>query len=432
MRRIALALGAGIIATLVSATPASGAGQPPLTIADPATITAPSQQFIATCDGMGSTQSASQACDGVAIPEFNAARAKEGVKPLVLPEDFDTLSVPAQVLAITDLERSDRGLAPVIGLSSYLNGLAQQGADAHGHPPFAPLGQGRSQVAVNWAGTDSALLAAFMWMYWDGPGSGNLSCQTATDDGCWGHRHTMMAGYSSPIVMGAGVAPGSLTEEVIGGDTADAVDVTPTWADISGTLTYGVSPVNITFATDVGGSKHATVTATSAGGAGQLDAGFQSGSPTWSVSPRECDLAPNASCQFVVTFAPTSAGHFPGVLTFTDGTTVKTVALSGKGFTPEVALGVTTGSVTRGHRLTIHGLVTANPGNDALSHRNVALQAKTRGGSWHTIDAATTGGRGKVTYKLHPTKTAKYRLEVIGAGGVVQVKSGAVKVRVTR
>jgi hypothetical protein len=97
-----------------------------------------------------------------------------------------------------------------------------------------------------------------------------------------------------------------------------------------------------------------------------------------------------------------------------------------------VALGVSTASVTRGHRLTMHGLVTANPGNDALSHRKVVLQTKPGGGSWHSIDSATTGGRGKVTYKLHPTKTAKYRLEVIGAGGVVQAKSGAVKIRVTR
>lgn len=426
-----MALGATLVATLVPLQAAS-AGPLTLAISDPATITAPSQQFVAACDGMGTSQAANQACDGVAIPEFNSARAKEGVKPLVLPEDFDTLSVPLQVLAITDLERVDRGLAPVPGLSSYLNSLAQQGANANDHPPFAPLGNGRSQVTVNWAGTDSALLAAFMWMYWDGPGSGNLSCQNANDSGCWGHRHDLMYSYESPIAMGAGVAQGSIAQELIGGDTADPIDVTPTWADISGTLTFGVSPVNVTLATDVGTSKHATVTAASAGGSGHLEVGFQSGSPTWSVSPTECDLPSNGTCQFVVTFAPTTAGYQPGVLTVTDGTIVKTVALSGRGFTPQVALSVTTGSVQRGHTLTIHGLVTGNPGNDALAHRNVALQTKVGSGSWHTTDSATTGKRGKVTYKLHPTRTAKYRLEVVGAGGVVLAKSSAVKVRVTR
>jgi hypothetical protein len=427
MRRLAVALGATLVATLVPAA-AAHAGPLNLTIADPATITTPSQQFIATCDGMATSQAANQACDGVAIPEFNTARAKEGVKPLVLPEVFDTLSVPLQILTITNLERVDRGLAPVPGLSSYLNSLAQQGANAHDHPPFPAL-VGRTQVTVNWAGTDSALLAAFMWMYWDGPGGGNLGCP---GDGCWGHRHNLMYSYETPIAMGAGVAPGSIGQEFIGGDTADPIDVTPTWADISGTLTYGVSPVNVTKTADVGTSKHATITATSAGGSGHLEVGFQSGSPTWSVSPNECDLVSNGSCQFVVTFAPTAVDNFPGVLTVSDGDTVKTVALSGTGIKPQVELGVNTGSVPRGTKLVIHGLVTANPTNAALSHRHVDLQRKFSGGGWQTIDTASSSGRGKVTYRQHPTKTAKYRLEVVGAGGVVQAKSGAVKVRVTR
>lgn len=428
--RLAVALGAPLLATVLPLTAAS-AGAPTLTINDPAATTAPSQQFIAACDGMAATPSANQACDGVAIPEFNSARAKEGVKPLVLPEDFDTLSVPLQVLTITDLERVDRGLPPVPGLSSYLDGLAQQGADAKDHPPLAPL-NGRSQETVNWAGTNSALLAAFMWMYWDGPGGGNLGCQKAGDSGCWGHRHDLMYSYDSPMAMGAGVAQGSLAQEIAGGDTADPIDVTPTWADISGTLTYGVAPVNVRRATDVGTSTTATITATSAGGSGHLEAGFQSGSPPWSVSPNECDLPSNGSCRFVVTFAPTKVGNFPGVLTFTDATTVKTVALSGAGTKPQVALGVDTGSVSSGHKLVIHGVVTANPTGEARSHRKVVLQQKIGHGSWQTIGAATSSGRGLVTYRLHPTTTAKYRLEVIGSAGEVQAKSAAVKVRVTR
>ncbi|HVX69444.1 MAG TPA: hypothetical protein VHA79_07090 [Mycobacteriales bacterium] len=433
--RLALvaAAGAPLIATFGPAIPLSAAVPHTVTIADPSSNTAPSQSFIAACDGMPASPAASQACDGVAIPEFNSARAKEGLGPIVLPDDFDTLTVPAQVLAITDVERVDRGLPPVLGLSGYLDGLAQQGADAHGHPPFpSPFGPGRAEAEVNWAGTDSALLGAFMWMYWDGPGSGNSACQSPDDELCWGHRHTILTDYASPIVMGAGVAPGSLAAEVVGGDTADPVDVAPAWAEISGTLTYGVSPVNVTFATDVATSKRATVTATSSGGSGHLDVGFQSGAPTWSVSPNSCDLVASGSCQVVVTFAPAAAGRYPGVLTFTDGTIVKTVALAGIGFTPQVELRVNAGRVTRGHKLVIHGVVTASPTDAALSHRPVVLQTKSGGGSWHAIDSATTGGRGKVTYRLHPARSAKYRLEVIGVDGGVQASSGAVKVRVTR
>jgi hypothetical protein len=429
--RIVVVLGTTLVVATLAPLNAASAGPLVLTVADPGTVTAPSQQFIATCDGAGTSPAANQACDGVAIPEFNRARAKEGVKPLVLPEAFDTLSVPLQVLTITNMERVDRGLPPVPGLSSYLNGLAQQGANANDHPPLAPL-TGRTQATVNWAGTDSALLGAFMWMYWDGPGGGNLGCQNTGDQGCWGHRHNLMYSYESPIAMGAGVAPGSLAQEIVGGDTADPIDVTPTWADISGTLTYGVAPVNVTKTADVGTSQSATITATSAGGSGHLEVGFQSGTPTWSVSPDDCDLVPNGSCQFVVTFAPTTVGNFPGVFTVSDGTTVKTVALSGTGIEPRVTLGVNADRISRGSKLVVRGVVTADPTNAALARRDVALQRKLSGQGWKTVDSDTSGGRGKVKYVLHPNKSAKYRLEVIAAGGAVQAKSSSVKVRVTR
>jgi hypothetical protein len=433
--RFAAALGATIMTTLVPVTAATAASPHVVTIADPAANTPPSHSFIAACADMAHTPAANQVCDDAAITDFNTARAAEGIKPLVLPEDFDSLTLPMQVLAITDLERVDRGLPPVPGLSSRLNGLAQQGAEANQDPPFPSPFDGTS-ARSSWADGNSALFAAYRWMYDDGPGSGNFECVNVGDPGCWGHRHTILDGYDAPMAMGAALATtgsgGSITEEIVGGDNTDAIDQTPTWADISGTPTYGVAPANITRTADVGTSKQVTVTATSAGGSGHLDVGFQSGSPPWSVSPNACDLVSNGSCQFVVTFAPTAVGNFPGVLTVSDGTTVKTVALSGTGIKPQVSLTVNTGSVARGRTLAIHGLVTANPTNAALSHRSVALQRKLSGRNWRTIDSATSSGRGKVTYRLQPRKTAKYRLEVVDSGGVVQAKSGAVKVRVTR
>jgi hypothetical protein len=245
----------------------------------------------------------------------------------------------------------------------------------------------------------------------------------------------MLDTYDSPIAMGAAFSTtasgGSITEEIVGGDSTDPIDQTPTWAQISASLTYEVTPENVTLTTDAGTSRHVTVTATSGGHPFTLTVGFESGAPTWSVTPSGCQLPAGGSCQFTVTFSPGSAAHYPGVLTVSDGTDAKTVALSGTGITPRVALGVTTSSVRQGHALTIHGLVTASPGGYALAGRHVVLQSKVTGASWQTIGSATSGGQGKVTYRLHPTRTAKYRLEVIGSGGAVQATSTAVKIRVT-
>lgn len=59
------------------------------------------------------------------------------------------------------------------------------------------------------------------------------------------------------------------------------------------------------------------------------------------------------------------------------------------------------------------------------------LQRKRSGGVWSTVASATTGGRGNVSYRVHPRRPARYRLEVLGSGGRVEAKSPAVNVRVT-
>ncbi|MGN6474786.1 MAG: hypothetical protein ACTHK4_14210 [Mycobacteriales bacterium] len=437
MRRLAAVLATAVVALCMPAGSAAAAAHV-VTVPDPSSNTEPSQSFVSICDGMSTSQADNQACDSVAIPDFNRARAAEGLGPLVLPDDFDTLSVPEQILAITDLERVARGLTPAPGLSSALDGLAQQGADASQDPEFPNPFDG-TEAMSNWAGTNSALLGAFLWMCDDGLGSNNLDCTPADQSGCWGHRHTMLNTYDTPIAMGAAVSTissngshGSVTEELVGGDSTDAVDQSPTWAQIAGTLTYGVTPQNVTLTADPGTSVTATVTATSGGDPDDLIMGFESGAPTWRVSPSGCHLPAGGSCQFTVTFAPPSAGRFPGVLTVSDGTTVKTVALSGTGIAAQVAIAVSRTQVVRSHSLTVHGLVTADPTHSALPGRKVTLQRKRAGVPWASIGAAITGGRGTVTYRLHPSQTARYRLEVIGSGGVVQAKSAAVKVRVTR
>ncbi|HWE08428.1 MAG TPA: hypothetical protein VG325_03685 [Solirubrobacteraceae bacterium] len=156
-------------------------------------------------------------CVSAVLTAINRARGAEGVRTLRLPAGFVALSVPAQLVAIGNLERSDRGLTPSIGLSRSLdqNALAAARADQDPVPnPFYGNAYGS-----NWAGGIGSTLAVdFLWMYDDGPGSSNIDCRSAQSAGCWGHRQNILAPYQSPLVMGAAVSGTSMTEVFVGGD----------------------------------------------------------------------------------------------------------------------------------------------------------------------------------------------------------------------
>jgi hypothetical protein len=215
---------------------AHSAGGDPL--ADPAANVDPSNAFLNACYAMGTSKPANDTCDAAAVHDFNAVRSSEGLGPMRLPGDFAVLAVPVQLLVISNIERVDRGLVPVAGLSSALNAYAQQGADADADPPFPDPFRGTAGSA-NWAGAgDSALLDDFFWMYDDGLGSGNLDCTQSDQSGCWGHRHDILYAFGTPLLMGAAVTYNtgdgtSMAEEFIGGDTTDRPDVPPTWATIT-------------------------------------------------------------------------------------------------------------------------------------------------------------------------------------------------------
>jgi len=97
-------------------------------------------------------------CQAAVVWGIDQARAAEGVGPLHLPSDYDTLNVPAQLLVLTDLERVDRGLPGFTALSANLDGLAKTGAVAN-TDPNGPAGR---TWGSNWAGGEpSALLADY-------------------------------------------------------------------------------------------------------------------------------------------------------------------------------------------------------------------------------------------------------------------------------
>jgi hypothetical protein len=210
--------------------------------AHPSSNTRPSAAFVAACRAMGRSQHANAVCDQAAVKDFDKVRRREGVKPLVLPRDFVKLSPPLQLLAIANLERVDRGLQPILGLTAQLNALARHGANHHSDPSFPNPFVGTTGSA-NWASAgNSVLLDDFYWMYDDGYGSFNGDCPTKQAPGCWGHRDGILLRMDSGRVMGAAAAFGqggaSMTEEFIGGYQRLHHDpvLRPTWKSIAATI----------------------------------------------------------------------------------------------------------------------------------------------------------------------------------------------------
>lgn len=162
-------------------------------------------------------------CISSALADINSAHAAEGVPAMVLPSNFASMSMPVQLLNLANLERVDRGLVPILGLSAALNKDAQRGAAQNTDP--MPTHFYGNMATSNWAGGyGSALETDFEWMYDDGENSGNLDCTSSDQSGCWGHRQDILWRFSAPIAMGAGyTASGqygpSMTELFVGGDT---------------------------------------------------------------------------------------------------------------------------------------------------------------------------------------------------------------------
>jgi hypothetical protein len=206
------------VALALATTPASASAT---TSSDPAANRKLNPATYSSC----SANPVSSGCISSALADINAARAAEGVPPMTLPSNFASMTVPVQLLNLANLERVDRGLAPILGLSAALNQDAQAGAAQDADP--MPTHFYGNTATSNWAGgEDSTLEADFDWMYDDGLGSGNLDCTSSDQSGCWGHRHDILWAFSAPIVMGAGYATGqygpSMTELFVGGDTKTA------------------------------------------------------------------------------------------------------------------------------------------------------------------------------------------------------------------
>src|SRR5580692_2600503 len=81
------------------------------------------------CQDTGtSTPDSSTDCVTSDLAQINAARAAEGVGPMVLPSGYAQLTGPEQLFVVVNLERVDRGLPPFTAMTDALNSEAAQGA----------------------------------------------------------------------------------------------------------------------------------------------------------------------------------------------------------------------------------------------------------------------------------------------------------------
>lgn len=143
-------------------------------------------------------------CMRESLAMIDAGRQGEGLGPLLLPANWQTLTVAQQLFVLTDLERSARGLPVDSGLYSSLNDAAVAGADA-GTDPTGGL-------AALWAGGDpNSIVVMADWIYEDGfftDGSAeNLNCTRATPSGCWQHRDILL--HDGPGLCGTRCAVGA-------------------------------------------------------------------------------------------------------------------------------------------------------------------------------------------------------------------------------
>ena len=201
--------------------PAPAAPPPALTkVAPPATVVAPtspanppasippSQSFAFACYASSINISS---CDSAALAAINQARTGEGLGPLQLPGDFYSLDTQGQLIAVSDAERTSRGL-PAMGENAALDALALVGAVAGGDPA-GPLGF--AWASIYSLGEPTALAADYTWMYDDGPGSPNLDCPGAGGTGCWGHRDNILSPWSGQAGAGVSALGGRVTLTVV-------------------------------------------------------------------------------------------------------------------------------------------------------------------------------------------------------------------------
>jgi hypothetical protein len=294
-------------------------------VVNPSANLQPSPGYSGSC----AAGTVSAACPA-GLSSLDALRAAEGVVPMSLPTDFASLTGPEQVFVVTDLERVDRGLAPVQGLSSSLDADAQAGAAAHGDPPLPTSG---TTAGANWGESPNLFSTDQLWMYqdgWAGAATTNLACSAPTARGCWAHRDNVLGSYASPSLMGAGMTAAgpftSVAEVFVGDDTRDAASFT--WADVTPFLPVGVAD-SVKLSSLPGRNQVGSVKLWASGEPMNVSLSITGGNGVFSMAASGCNLAVGQSCEAGINFRPPAIGQYAASLTVSGPNGVQTIPLDG-------------------------------------------------------------------------------------------------------
>lgn len=194
----------------------------------------PQPDFLTVCSPTNYDNSPN--CTQSVLSALNNAQATESLTPMTLPSNWYTLSPSEQLFVATNLERTVRGLPPVLGVSTSLNAIAKAGTQV-GQDPQLSAGGIYTSVGANWIqGYSNPLEAIYEWVYDDGVGSSNVACSATNLAPCWGHRANVLlpipciycamgAAYSSTDSSGN---PCSFAEVLV--ETTVPVSTSFTWA----------------------------------------------------------------------------------------------------------------------------------------------------------------------------------------------------------
>jgi len=221
---VAIGVVFGVVFLLPNSPSTKGTSQAPA-LKNPRVDVLPSPNFVNTCSD--SNLDASGACLAAVISATTNVRASEGIRALSFDAaSFRKLTIGEQLFVLVDLERTARGIAPFVVLSSQLDQVALKAARSQVDPQMGvnAVLTGSGPIVAwgsNWAGgTPSAAATNYYWMYEDGRGSSNVDCTPTTLKQCWGHRDNILEAFSAaaacsgrPVVlaMGAAEAPGDGT-----------------------------------------------------------------------------------------------------------------------------------------------------------------------------------------------------------------------------
>ncbi len=231
-RSLSLLCGAGVMLVAILGTPHPGsrpAAPRPLAAHDQADAILPPghpaanvpSQVPFNCDLFAIDDSPD--CIYSSLLNIDYARSLEGVGPMILPDDYAGLAPSQQLFVIFNLERTARGLPPLVELDTSADNDALTGA-LQSTDPAAP-GSSSFQAGPSIAafGVGNALQADWEWMYTDGcyPYVGNAGCtsESPDDPAGWNHRDAILGDYGSGSAAAgtaeatatSGPYPGSLT-----------------------------------------------------------------------------------------------------------------------------------------------------------------------------------------------------------------------------